>query len=94
MLFRSTVMTVPIAVPLIVAAGYDPVWFGVFLIIMIELSALTPPVGLNLYILQGLTSEDLGRTIRSVIPFFILLCVGTVLLVAFPEIALWLPGKL
>lgn len=89
-----TVMTVPIAVPLIVAAGYDPVWFGVFLIIMIELSALTPPVGLNLYILQGLTSEDLGRTIRSVIPFFILLCVGTVLLVAFPEIALWLPGKL
>ena len=89
-----TVMTVPIAVPLIVAAGYDPVWFGVFLIIMIELSALTPPVGLNLYILQGLTSEDLGRTIRSVIPFFVLLCVGTVLLVAFPEIALWLPGKL
>ena len=89
-----TVMTVPIAVPLIVQAGYDPIWFGVFLIIMIELSALTPPVGLNLYILQGLTSADLGRTIWAAVPFFILLCIGTVLLVAFPQIALWLPSIL
>jgi tripartite ATP-independent transporter DctM subunit len=89
-----TVMTVPIAVPMIIQAGYDPIWFGVFLVIMIELSALTPPVGLNLYILQGLTSEGLGRTIRSALPFFILLCVGTILLVMFPSIALWLPEKL
>ncbi len=89
-----TVMTVPIAVPLIVQAGFDPIWFGVFLVIMIELSALTPPVGLNLYILQGLTSAAMGRTIVAALPFFLLLCVGTVLLVAFPQIALWLPGKL
>lgn len=89
-----TVMTVPIAVPLIVQAGYDPIWFGVFLVIMIELSALTPPVGLNLYILQGLTGQDFGRTITAALPFFILLCVGTVLLVMFPEIALWLPDQL
>ena len=89
-----TVMTVPIAVPMIIQAGYDPIWFGVFLVIMIELSALTPPVGLNLYILQGLTSESLGRTIRSVFPFFLILCLGTALLVMFPEIALWLPSKL
>ena len=89
-----TVMTVPIAVPLIVQAGFDPIWFGVFLVIMIELSALTPPVGLNLYILQGLTSESLGSTIWAALPFFILLCIGTILLVIFPEIALWLPGKL
>lgn len=89
-----TVMTVPIAVPLIVQSGFDPIWFGVFLVIMIELSALTPPVGLNLYILQGLTSEDLGRTIKAALPFFILLCLGTILMIAFPQIALWLPGKL
>ena len=89
-----TVMTVPIAVPLIVQAGYDPLWFGVFLVIMIELSALTPPVGLNLYILQGLTSAEMSRTIVAALPFFLLLCLGAVLLVAFPEIALWLPGKL
>lgn len=89
-----TVMTVPIAVPLVVQAGFDPVWFGVFLVIMIELSALTPPVGLNLYILQGLTSSDLKSTVVAAAPFFILLCVGTALLVAFPQLALWLPGKL
>lgn len=89
-----TVMTVPIAVPLIIHAGFDPIWFGVFLVIMIELSALTPPVGLNLYILQGLTSAGLGRTVWAALPFFILLCVGAALLVAFPEIALWLPRKL
>lgn len=89
-----TVMTVPIAVPLIIQAGYDPIWFGVFLVIMIELSALTPPVGLNLYILQGLTAAGLGRTVWAALPFFLLLCLGTVLLVAFPQIALWLPGKL
>ncbi len=89
-----TVMTVPIAVPLIVQAGFDPLWFGVFLIIMIEFSALTPPVGLNLYILQGLTSEGMGRIIIATLPFFLILVVGTVLLVAFPQIALWLPGKL
>lgn len=89
-----TVMTVPIAVPLIVQAGFDPLWFGVFLIIMIEFSALTPPVGLNLYILQGLTSEGMGRIIIATLPFFLILVVGTVLLAAFPQIALWLPGKL
>lgn len=89
-----TVMTVPIVVPLILAAGFDPIWFGVFLIIMIELSALTPPVGLNLYILQGLTGADLGRTVRAALPFFLLLCFGVVLLVIFPQIVLWLPGIL
>lgn len=89
-----TVMTVPIAVPLIIQAGFDPIWFGVFLVIMIELSALTPPVGLNLYILQGLTSQSLGSTVLAALPFFLLLCVGTMLLVVFPEIVLWLPSKL
>jgi tripartite ATP-independent transporter DctM subunit len=89
-----TVMTVPIAVPLIIQAGFDPIWFGVFLVIMIELSALTPPVGLNLYILQGLTGQGLGRTVWAALPFFVLLCIGTMLLVAFPDIALWLPRQL
>lgn len=89
-----TVMTVPIAVPLIIQAGFDPIWFGVFLVIMIELSALTPPVGLNLYILQGLTSHSLGKTVLAALPFFLLLCGGTILLVICPEIVLWLPSKL
>ncbi|WEX11045.1 TRAP transporter large permease subunit [Chelativorans sp. AA-79] len=89
-----TVMTVPIALPLVMHAGYDPVWFGIYLIVMIEMSALTPPVGLNLYILQGLTGEDLGRTVRAALPFFLLLCLGTAILAVFPQIALWLPDLL
>ena len=89
-----TVLTVPIAVPLIIQAGFDAVWYGVFLIIMIEMSALTPPVGLNLYILQGLTGVDLMRTIKAAVPFFLLLCLGTLLLVIFPQIVLWLPSVL
>lgn len=89
-----TVMTVPIAVPLIIQAGYDPLWFGVYLIVMIEMSALTPPVGLNLYILQGLTGASMGTTVRQAAPFFGLLLVGTVLLAIFPSIALFLPSLL
>ncbi|SMY10304.1 TRAP transporter large permease [Flavimaricola marinus] len=89
-----TVMTVPIAVPLIVQAGFDPLWFGIYLVIMIEMSALTPPVGLNLYVLQGLTGDSMGRTVRAAAPFFILLCIGTVILAAFPQVVLWLPNAL
>ena len=89
-----TVMTVPIAVPLIVHAGFDPLWFGVYLVIMIEMSALTPPVGLNLFILQALTGETIGKTVRAALPFFLLLCIGTALLAVFPQIVLWLPNTL
>ncbi|WP_316980247.1 TRAP transporter large permease [Shumkonia mesophila] len=89
-----TVMTVPIVLPLVVHAGFDPVWYGIYLIIMIEMSAITPPVGLNLYILQGLTGRTFESTVRATVPFFFLLCIGTVTLAIFPEIALWLPRHL
>ncbi|WP_353471572.1 TRAP transporter large permease subunit [Salipiger sp. H15] len=89
-----TVMTVPIAVPLIVQAGFDPIWFGIYLVIMIEMSALTPPVGLNLFVLQGLTRRSMGETVRAAAPFFLLLCLGTVILAVFPQIVLWLPSRL
>jgi TRAP-type C4-dicarboxylate transport system permease large subunit len=87
-------MTVPIAVPLIIQAGYEPLWFGIYLVIMIEMSTITPPIGLNLYILQALTERSLGATILAAAPFFLLLCLGTALLAAFPQIVLWLPSAL
>ncbi|MAM13188.1 MAG: C4-dicarboxylate ABC transporter permease [Rhizobiaceae bacterium] len=89
-----TVMTVPIVLPVVVAAGFDPIWFGVFLIIMIELSALTPPIGLNLFILQGLTGRAINRVTLDALPFFLLMCFGTLILTLFPIIALWLPSLL
>lgn len=88
------VMTLPITLPLIVAAGYDPVWFGVFLVIMIELGLITPPIGFNLFVIQGLTGQAIGRIAVAAIPFFFLMALAGILVTAFPGIALWLPDTL
>jgi tripartite ATP-independent transporter DctM subunit len=88
------VMSLPITLPLAVGAGFDPVWFGVFLVLMVEIGLLTPPIGINLFVLQGLTSQSLMEVSRSALPFFFLMCLGTLLLVLFPDIALWLPRYL
>ncbi len=89
-----TVMSLPITLPLIVQAGFDPVWFGVYLVVMVELAQVTPPVGFNLFVLQGLTGHPIGRVAWAALPFFALMCIGVAILTAFPEIALWLPGAL
>lgn len=89
-----TVMTLPITLPLIVQAGFDPLWFGIFLILMVELATITPPVGFNLFVLQGLTDMSISQIAKAAFPFFLLLCVGVILLTAFPQIALWLPHQI
>ncbi|MBE7638388.1 TRAP transporter large permease subunit [Sneathiella sp. P13V-1] len=89
-----TVMSLPITLPLVVQAGFDPMWFGIFLILMVELATITPPVGFNLFVLQGLTNMTIFQIARASAPFFVLLCIGVVLLTAFPQIALWLPNLL
>lgn len=88
------VMTLPMTLPLVTAAGYDPVWFGVFLVLMVEIGLLTPPVGINLFVLQGLTNWPLGRVARASVPFFLLFGLAVILLVLFPQLALWLPNQL
>ncbi len=89
-----TVMSLPITLPLILAAGFDPIWFGVFLVIMTELAQITPPVGFNLFILQGLTGTSILKVALYAFPFFVLMCVAAAIIVFFPEVALWLPNKL
>ena len=88
------VMTLPITLPLVVSVGFDPVWFGVFIVIMIELGLVTPPIGFNLFVLQVMTGHKLGFIAHAAFPFFLLLCVAAVIITAFPEIALWLPDAL
>ena len=83
-----TVMTLPITLPLAVQAGWDPVWFGIFLVVLVEMAQITPPVGFNLFILQAQTGDSIVRVARATVPFFVLLVLGTSLLVLFPEIAL------
>lgn len=84
--------TVPIVFPMIVAAGIDPVWFGVFIVLMCEISLISPPVGMTLYVIQAVRREGtIAEVFQGTVPFFIAMVVMTVLLIAFPEMALWLP---
>ena len=89
-----TVMELPITLPLITQAGFDPVWFGVSVVIMVEMGPINPPVGFHLSVLQGLTGQPVGMIARAAFPFFLLLALAGILLVLFPEIALWLPSFL
>jgi TRAP-type C4-dicarboxylate transport system permease large subunit len=85
------VMTLPLVYPLIVAAGFHPVWFGVYLMLMIELAMVTPPVGFNLFVIQAIANEQLFTVARAALPFFFLMLLGVVILYIFPSIVLFLP---
>lgn len=87
-----TVMTVPIVLPMVMHVGFDPIWFGVYLVIMIELSAISPPVGLSINIIQGLTGQTFERTLKAALPFALLLLLGTLIITVFPQVVLWLPS--
>ncbi len=86
------VLTSAVVIPMVQAAGFDLIWFGVYIIIMIELAQVTPPVGFNLFVLQGMSGQSLVRIALAALPFFLLMCAATVLLIAFPWIATWLPA--
>jgi len=90
--FSIVLMTLPIALPMVMAAGFDPIWFGIYLILMVEVSQITPPVGFNLFVIQGLTDEPIVKIARYALPFFFLMLLTTVILTIFPRIALFLPN--
>ena len=86
------VVTLPIALPAVLAAGWDPLWFGIFLVVTIEMAQLTPPVGFNLFVIQGITGETMTHIARAVVPYFAVLLLLMATLIAMPDLALWLPG--
>ena len=90
--FSIVVMTLPIALPMVTAAGFDPIWFGIYLILMVEVSQITPPVGFNLFVIQGLTDEPIVQVAKYALPFFFLMLLTTAILTLFPDIALFLPN--
>ncbi|MFH1985056.1 MAG: TRAP transporter large permease subunit [Pseudomonadota bacterium] len=92
--FSIVVMTLPIALPMVTAAGFDPIWFGIYLILMVEVSQITPPVGFNLFVIQGLTGEPIMRIAQYALPFFFLMLLTTAIITVFPEIALVLPNMM
>jgi tripartite ATP-independent transporter DctM subunit len=88
-------MTSPTLVPIVMQAGFDPIWFGVMLTLNMEVGLITPPVGLNLYVINGIVPDvDLKTVLLGALPFMLCIFIGIALLLLFPEIALWLPEVL
>ncbi len=89
------VATVPIVTPVVIAAGFDPVWFGVVIMLLMELAMITPPVGINLYVVQGLRSRGrIDDVIIGAAPFVIAIALTVLILAVWPQLALWLPGTM
>ncbi|MGE0850631.1 MAG: TRAP transporter large permease [Hyphomicrobiaceae bacterium] len=87
------VATATVVLPMVSAAGIDLVWFGIYLIVLIEVAQITPPVGFNLYILQALTGKDILAVTRASVPFFFLLLLALLILCIWPQTALYLPSQ-
>ncbi len=90
----AVVLTMAIIEPMIRQAGFDMIWFGIFLVIVVEMAQITPPVGFNLFVLQGMANKDMGFIARSAFPLFMLMILAVILVVIFPEIALWMPEQM
>jgi C4-dicarboxylate transporter DctM subunit len=87
------VATIPLAFPVVTAAGVDPIWFGVFIVLMCELGLITPPVGMNLFVVQGIRPDGgpVADVIKGAIPYAVIMILFALLLIAVPGLATWLP---
>ena len=83
------VLTAAVVLPMVQAAGIDLVWFGIFTVIVVEMAQITPPVGFNLFVLQGMTGRDILQVTRAAMPFFFLMLLGIVVITVFPQLVLW-----
>ena len=90
----SVVLTMAVVEPMIRQAGIDVIWFGIFIVVVVEMAQITPPIGFNLFVLQGMTRHDITYIAKTAIPMFMLMVVMVFLLVAFPDIATWLPENM
>ena len=88
----SVVLTMAVIEPLVRQAGFDMIWFGIFLMVVVEMAQITPPVGFNLFVLQGMTGKDMAFIARAAVPMFIIMILAVVILSLFPEIATYLPN--
>jgi tripartite ATP-independent transporter DctM subunit len=88
------VLTMGVILPTIQKAGIDPLWFGIFIVLVVEMAQITPPVGFNLFVLQGMTKREIGWIARVTLPFFFLMLVAVGLIYVFPQIVSWLPAQM
>jgi tripartite ATP-independent transporter DctM subunit len=88
------VLTAAVVMPAVKAAGIDLVWFGVFVVLVVEMAQITPPVGFNLYVLQGLTGKNMGYIALAALPFFLAMIGMVFLIILFPDLVSWLPNQM
>jgi TRAP-type C4-dicarboxylate transport system permease large subunit len=88
------VLTMGVVMPTVIAAGIDPIWFGIFIVLVVEMAQITPPVGFNLFVLQGMTKRDIGWIARVTFPFFLLMIAAVGLIYIFPGIVTALPRQM
>jgi TRAP-type C4-dicarboxylate transport system permease large subunit len=87
-------LTLPIVFPVVVSLGFDPIWFGIMLTLLGEMGLITPPVGMNAYVVQGVTKVPLEEVFRGIAPFFLIMLMCLILVYIFPQITLFLPGAM
>ncbi|MEZ5811751.1 MAG: TRAP transporter large permease subunit [Rhizobiaceae bacterium] len=90
----SVVLTMAVVEPMIRQAGIDVIWFGIFIVVVVEMAQITPPIGFNLFVLQGMTSHEMNFIARAAVPMFLIMVLMVFVLIAFPELATWLPENI
>jgi tripartite ATP-independent transporter DctM subunit len=90
----SVVLTMAVVEPMVREAGIDLIWFGIFVVVVVEMAQITPPIGFNLFVLQGMTDHEMGYIAKAALPMFLIMVVMCFVLIWFPDLALWLPEKL
>ncbi|QJF52865.1 TRAP transporter large permease [Roseobacter ponti] len=90
----AVVLTMAIVEPMVREAGIDLIWFGIFVVVVVEMAQITPPIGFNLFVLQGMTDHEMGYITKAALPMFLIMVLMVFILIWFPEIATWLPDNL
>jgi tripartite ATP-independent transporter DctM subunit len=90
----SVVLTIAVVEPMIRQAGIDIIWFGIFIVVVVEMAQITPPIGFNLFVLQGMTDHEMNYIAKAALPMFMLMVVMVFVLILFPELATWLPENM
>nr|WP_315982038.1 TRAP transporter large permease subunit [Aliamphritea spongicola] len=90
----SVVLTMAVVEPMIPQAGIDLLWFGIFIVVVVEMAQITPPIGFNLFVLQGMTKKSIGYIARCAFPMFLIMVLMVGILILFPELATFLPENM
>jgi TRAP-type C4-dicarboxylate transport system permease large subunit len=92
--FSMIATTLPVVLPLITAAGFDKVWFGIFMVLVVEMAQITPPVAFNLSVIQSISGQSMSYLTRVTMPYLLIMMLFVILIAVFPQIVLWLPDYL